>query len=117
MGTTDSSAPGTAPGGRQMLESVMRATRPIEVSFRGRSIWDRDSMTRAAAHDRPSDRFPISPLAASTGVPSVTIHHYRRLGLLPEPARSSANRFLHDVRHVRALRLIRALRERRRLRL
>jgi AcrR family transcriptional regulator len=74
-------------------------------------------MTRTAPSGTGSDRFPISELAAATGVPPATNHHYQRLGLLPAPARASANRFLYDVRHVRAVRLIRALRERRGLRL
>jgi AcrR family transcriptional regulator len=74
-------------------------------------------MTRTAHRGTRSQGFPISQLAAVTRVPPATIHHYRRLGLLPAPNRASANRFLYDVRHVRALRLIRALRERRGLRL
>src|SRR5206468_3421442 len=44
-----------------------------------------------------------------------TVHHYLRLGLLPRPDRSGRHRFLYDERHVRALTLIRLLRERRRL--
>jgi AcrR family transcriptional regulator len=59
--------------------------------------------------------FPISELVDRTGVPAATIHHYLRLGLLPRPDRSGRNRFLYDERHVRALTLIRLLRERRRL--
>jgi AcrR family transcriptional regulator len=74
-------------------------------------------MTRTNPRDTGDHRFQISELAARTGVPPTTIHHYRRLGLLPAPARANANRFLYDVRHVRALRLIRALRERRGFRL
>jgi AcrR family transcriptional regulator len=58
-------------------------------------------------------RFPIAELVARTGVPAATIHHYRRLGLLPTPRRLAANRFLYDDRHVRSLKLIRLLRERR----
>ncbi|MFB3738787.1 MAG: MerR family transcriptional regulator [Candidatus Velamenicoccus archaeovorus] len=58
--------------------------------------------------------FPIAELARRTGVPPTTIHHYLRLGLLPPPERSSSNRFLYDERHVQAVRLIRALRRRRR---
>src|SRR6476620_3625494 len=74
-------------------------------------------MTRPAARSTHRDQFPISELSALTGVAPTTIHHYRRLGLLPPPFRVSANRFLYDVRHVRSLLLIRALRERRGLRL
>ncbi len=57
----------------------------------------------------------IGQLSAETGVKIPTIHMYRRLGLLPEPARVAANRFAYDRRHVEALRMIRLLRERRQL--
>ncbi|HEY7282310.1 MAG TPA: MerR family transcriptional regulator [Actinomycetota bacterium] len=59
--------------------------------------------------------FPISELTARTNVPAATIHHYLRQGLIPQPKRVGVNRFLYDERHVRALTLIRLLRERRRL--
>ncbi len=55
----------------------------------------------------------MSELVERTGVPSATIHHYLRLGLIPPAHRVSINRFLYDQRHVLALRLTRALRERR----
>lgn len=61
------------------------------------------------------DRFPIAELARRSEVPPATIHHYLRAGLLPPPQRVATNRFLYDERHVQALRLIRILRERRRL--
>ncbi len=61
------------------------------------------------------ERFPIAELSARSGTPRATIHHYLRLGLLPQPTRASANRFLYDERHVRALRVIEALRRRRRM--
>lgn len=61
----------------------------------------------------PRERFPISELVRRTGVPAATIHHYRRLGLLPAAKRVAPNRFLYDERHVLALRLVRVLRERR----
>lgn len=59
--------------------------------------------------------FPVSELAARTGVPVPTIHAYYRRGLLPAPIRLSGNRFLYDRRHVAALGLIRVLRDRRHL--
>jgi AcrR family transcriptional regulator len=62
-----------------------------------------------------TSQMSISELVRRTGVPAATVHHYRRLGLLPAPQRVARNRFLYDERHVHALRLIRALRERRRL--
>lgn len=61
------------------------------------------------------ERFSIAELVSRTGVPAATVHHYRRLGLLPAARRAASNRFLYDERHVQALRLIRVLRERRRL--
>jgi AcrR family transcriptional regulator len=61
------------------------------------------------------ERFAITELVSRTGVPAATVHHYRRLGLLPAPRRAAANRFLYDVRHVQALRLIKTLRDRRAL--
>lgn len=60
-------------------------------------------------------RFTIAELVARTGVPATTIHHYRRLGLVPPAERIAANRFLYDERHAQALQLIRLLRERRKL--
>ncbi|WP_419925136.1 TetR family transcriptional regulator [Candidatus Poriferisocius sp.] len=59
--------------------------------------------------------FPISELVARTGVPAASIHHYRRLGLLPAPRRAAANRFLYNQRHAEAVERIRDLRERHRL--
>lgn len=47
-----------------------------------------------------------------TGTPASTIHHYRRLGLIPAPSRLATNRFAYEQQHLDALRLIRVLRER-----
>lgn len=55
----------------------------------------------------------VSQLAEASGVGVPSIHHYRKLGLLPPPVPVSANRFHYDERHVEALRTIRLLRERR----
>jgi AcrR family transcriptional regulator len=55
----------------------------------------------------------IADVVARTGVPPATIHYYLRLGLLPRPRRVTGTRFGYDDRHVRALQLIRSLRERR----
>jgi len=60
-------------------------------------------------------RYTIRELVARTGVPAASVHHYLTIGLLPPPERVAANRFAYDDRHVRALRLVRLLRERRRL--
>ena len=59
--------------------------------------------------------YTIGELVAATGVPATTIHHYRNSGLLPPPTVVASNRFRYTDRHVQALRLIRLLRERRRL--
>ena len=55
----------------------------------------------------------IAELVQQTDVPPATVHYYLRQGLLPKPKQPAPNRFLYDERHVRALRLIRILRERR----
>ncbi|MGB9111256.1 MAG: TetR family transcriptional regulator [Acidimicrobiales bacterium] len=55
----------------------------------------------------------MAELLERTGVPAATIRYYLGLGLLPEPLRVSANRFLYDERHAELLRLIRLVRERR----
>jgi AcrR family transcriptional regulator len=55
----------------------------------------------------------VVQLAERSGVGVPSIHHYRRLGLLPPPTQVAANRFRYDERHVEALRAIRLLRERR----
>jgi AcrR family transcriptional regulator len=59
--------------------------------------------------------YTVSALAARTGVSVQSIHHYRRLGLLPEPRAVASNRHLYDERHVEALRVVRFLREEGRL--
>jgi AcrR family transcriptional regulator len=62
-----------------------------------------------------ASRYTIAELVEKTGIPATTIHHYRNAGLLPPPERVAANRFRYSDRHVQALRLIRVLRDRRRL--
>jgi AcrR family transcriptional regulator len=59
------------------------------------------------------DHLTLSQLVKASGVPASTIHHYRREGLIPAPNRIAANRFCYHEEHVRALALIRLLRERR----
>jgi len=61
----------------------------------------------------PRPGMTVSQLAEASGVGVPSIHHYRKLGLLPPPVAVSANRFHYDERHVEALRVIRLLRERR----
>lgn len=53
--------------------------------------------------DLAAVRLSLSDLVERTGVPASTIHHYRRMGLMPQPERVSANRFVYDERHVDAV--------------
>lgn len=55
----------------------------------------------------------IAELVSRTGVPVATIHHYRRLGLLPPAREVSGRRLRYDERHVKAVLLVRRLRQRR----
>jgi len=55
----------------------------------------------------------VGELVARTGVPAATVHHYLKLGLLPPAHRAARNRFLYEDAHIRAIRLVRTLRERR----
>jgi AcrR family transcriptional regulator len=57
----------------------------------------------------------VAELADRSGVPVPSIHHYRRLGLLPEPTAVESKRFLYDERHVEVLKVVRLLRDRWRL--
>jgi AcrR family transcriptional regulator len=59
-----------------------------------------------------SREYALCELVEVTAVPASSVHHYRRLGLIPEPRRLSANRFVYDQRHVAALSAIRSLRQR-----
>jgi AcrR family transcriptional regulator len=68
-------------------------------------------VTKAVAFDvEPEIVFGVSELAARSGVPVPTIHHYRKLGLLPPAAHVLANRFSYSESHVAALAAIRSLR-------
>jgi AcrR family transcriptional regulator len=60
---------------------------------------------------KPLQRLSLAQLVELTSVPASTIHHYRRAGLIPPPARVAPNRFCYDDRHLEALRLIRRLRQ------
>ena len=69
--------------------------------------------SRKARPEEPS--IPLSRLVALSGVPPSTVHHYRRLGLLPEAQMARPGRFVYSEVHLRALHLIRELREERAL--
>ena len=58
----------------------------------------------------PGEAAPLSlsELVERSGVPASTIHHYRRNGQIPAPARQSGNRFIYDQSHLDALLRIRA---------
>lgn len=51
----------------------------------------------------------IGELSGATGVPVPTIKYYLREGLLPAGERTHANQVRYDERHLRRLRLVRAL--------
>jgi AcrR family transcriptional regulator len=55
----------------------------------------------------------VAELSVRAGVPASTIHHYRQRGLLPPALPVGRRRFRYGDEHVRALRLIRRLREQR----
>jgi DNA-binding transcriptional MerR regulator len=56
------------------------------------------------------ETFGVTELASRSGVPVPTIHHYRKLGLLPSAEQVVPNRFVYGERHLAALGAIRALR-------
>ncbi|WP_162942038.1 MerR family transcriptional regulator [Desertimonas flava] len=56
--------------------------------------------------------YTIRDLVQLSAVPASSIHHYRRLGLIPEPSRSPSNQYRYDDRHVTALTMVRSLRRR-----
>ncbi|MCL6092073.1 MAG: TetR family transcriptional regulator, partial [Actinobacteria bacterium] len=60
-----------------------------------------------------ADDMTLGRVVALSGVPASTVHHYRRLGLLPRLKPAGQGRFSYREVHVRALRLIRELREQR----
>jgi AcrR family transcriptional regulator len=53
-------------------------------------------------------RLTLSELVERSGVPASSIHHYRKAGLIPPPAREASNRFAYDERHLEALVQIRS---------
>ncbi len=53
-------------------------------------------------------RLTLSDLVERSGVPASSIHHYRKAGLIPPPARAASNRFAYDERHLEALVRIRS---------
>ena len=60
----------------------------------------------------PEGHVKMSELARRSGVPSATIKHYLREGLLPEPVRTSRNMAYYDVRLVPRIRRIKELQRR-----
>jgi AcrR family transcriptional regulator len=72
----------------------------------------RDQST-STGNGRTTTPLTLSQLVTLSGVPTSTVHHYRRLGLLPAPEPARSGRFVYGEDHVRALMLIRELREER----
>lgn len=60
-----------------------------------------------------ASQLTLGELVARSGVPASTVHHYRRLGLLPGPATDERHNFVYGEEHIVALRVIRELREER----
>ncbi|HTV11439.1 MAG TPA: TetR family transcriptional regulator [Acidimicrobiales bacterium] len=56
------------------------------------------------------DSLSLGRLIALSGVPASTVHHYRRLGLLPDAQPTSHGRIAYTAEHLRALEIIRELR-------
>ncbi|MGH9303439.1 MAG: TetR family transcriptional regulator [Acidimicrobiales bacterium] len=63
--------------------------------------------------DGPS--LSMSDLVTRTGTAASTIRYYISTGLMPPGRRIAANRFSYDERHVESLRLVKLLKERRKL--
>lgn len=55
--------------------------------------------------------FSIGQLARATGVKAETIRFYERIGIMPKPARSSANYRAYAEAHVRRLAFVRRCRD------
>ncbi len=87
----------------------------------GRCLWPQEQPNQPAKAARTGPALvvaagePISlgRLVALSGVPPSTVHHYRRLGLLPEPELTRPGRYVYSEVHLHALQLIRELREER----
>jgi Cu(I)-responsive transcriptional regulator len=59
----------------------------------------------------PARSFTIGQLASQTGAKAETIRYYERIGVMPEPARSSGNYRAYSEEHVRRLAFIRRCRD------
>ena len=55
--------------------------------------------------------FSIGQLARATGTKAETIRYYERIGIMPEPARSSGNYRAYSEEHVRRLAFVRRCRD------
>ncbi len=64
---------------------------------------------------KADEKLTLGELTARSGVPASTVHHYRRLGLLPEPEPTGPGHFVYSAEHLKALRLVRELREERKM--
>lgn len=77
-------------------------------------MTDHDAVVRVPIDwgEPASGSYTIAEIVGRAGVPASSIHHYRRLGLVPEPTRNAANQHRYDERHVTALAIVRTLRRR-----
>lgn len=64
-------------------------------------------MRRKTSVDVPDRRFGIGVLSDHSGCKVETIRYYERIGLLPEPPRSSGGHRTYSGRHLHRLRFIR----------
>ncbi len=92
---------------------MLEARNEVTAAGRRPGRAGRGGVSTAPSWPLAAESLTLSELVERTGVPASTIHHYRRLALIPPPDKAAANRFGYDERHVEALRLIRMLRERR----
>ncbi len=67
----------------------------------------------ASANPDAAELLKIGELAEQSGVPSATVRHYVREGLLPEPVKTSRNMAYYPPEFVERIRLIKQLQEER----
>jgi AcrR family transcriptional regulator len=63
------------------------------------------------SYEVATSNMTLHQLVTLSGVPASTVHHYRRLGLLPELQATANGHFGYNDHHLRALQLIREQRE------
>ena len=87
--------------------------KPTSGSGKARSARRSGGPGHSDGQQSDNGAIPLGQLVVMSGVPASTVHHYRRLGLLPAPMPARTGRFSYGERHLQALKLIRELREER----